>query len=175
MCGIKIFGQTLTLYNSILFYVFEMTDSISNIISKSIWRNSNVLFNIYHMGAIHCISVLLYILLMEWFQILSPQNCPGGPPAWGVGDEVYSRRCPVLCRPQHKDHNIPGPAGRPGQRVRTLILKTNRALTLQSYMGITQQTITQTVLLRCRQWNMINIHIHKGRISVSALERYTFL
>lgn len=92
------------------------------------WRNQNVLFNIYHIGAIHCISVLLYILLMEWFQILSPQNCPGGPPAWGVGDEVYSRRCPVLCRPQHKDHNIPGPAGRPGQRVRTLILKTNRAL-----------------------------------------------
>lgn len=169
MCGIKIFGQTLTLYNFIFMFLRR------HILFVASFQNPFDVIQMYHIDSIHCISVLLYILLMEWFQILSPQNCPGGPPAWGVGDEVYSRRCPVLCRPQHKDHNIPGPAGRPGQRVRTLILKTNRALTLQSYMGITQQTLTQTVLLRCRQCNMINIHIHKGKISVSALERYTFL
>lgn len=165
MCGIKIFGQTLTLYNFMFMFLRR------HILFVASFQNPFDVIQRYHIDSIHCISVLLYILLMEWFQILSPQNCPGGPPAWRVGDEVYSRRCPVLCRPQHKDHNIPGPAGRPGQRVRTLILKTNRTLTLQSYMGITQQTITQTVLLRCRQCNMINIHIHKGRISVSALER----
>lgn len=157
MCGIKIFGQTLTLYNFIFMFFRR------HILFVASFQNPFDVIQMYHIDSIHCIHFIDVV-------ILSPQNCPGGPPAWGVGDEVYSRRCPVLCRPQHKDHNIPGPAGRPGQRVRTLILKTNRALTLQCYMGITQQTITQTVLLWCRQCNMMNIHMHKGKISVSALE-----
>lgn len=157
MCGIKIFGQTLTLYNFMFMFLRR------HILFVASFQNPKVSHRFYPLH--FCVTVHFIDVV-----ILSPQNCPGGPPAWGVGDEVYSRRCPVLCRPQHKDHNIPGPAGRPGQRVRTLILKTIRALTLQSYMGITQQTLTQTVLLWCRQCNMINIHIHKGRISVSALE-----